>query len=76
MISADFLNINEGWIGLYHDHIKERAGGSQDKIDKEYDIDIITFSHFVPRRDLIPSSTFLLHKTLPMVAGEDFFSCV
>ncbi len=37
---------------------------------KRYDRPVITFSHFVPRLDLIPPPSVLFFKSLPMVSGS------
>jgi predicted phosphodiesterase len=36
---------------------------------KDYDAPVISFSHFLPRRDLLPPTESLLFKGLPKVAG-------
>lgn len=37
---------------------------------REYDLPVITFSHFLPRRDLLPAARFLRFRGLPLVAGS------
>lgn len=36
-----------------------------------YDAPVVTFSHFVPRPDLIPAVRYLLFRGLPLVAGSE-----
>ena len=38
---------------------------------RAYDGPVISFSHFLPRRDLLPETNFLRFKGLPKVAGSD-----
>lgn len=36
---------------------------------REYDAPVLTFSHFLPRRDLLPPARYLRFRGLPLVAG-------
>jgi hypothetical protein len=36
---------------------------------RDYDAPVVTFSHFLPRRDLLPPAKYLRFKGLPRVAG-------
>lgn len=49
---------HEFFLGLNEAHIKD------------YDQPVISFSHFLPRRDLLPSTEQLKFKQLPQVAGS------
>jgi len=44
-------------------------GLNSDRI-RDYDAPVISFSHFLPRRELMPPTDFLLFKGLPRVAGS------
>jgi predicted phosphodiesterase len=38
---------------------------------RSYDAPVVTFSHFVPRPDLLPATRHLLFRGLPLVAGDE-----
>ncbi|EFA85678.1 predicted protein [Heterostelium album PN500] len=58
-ISKRFLDMNDRIIDDF-----------MEKHQYSYPNNIITFSHFLPRRDLLPPKELLLYKSLPMVVGD------
>jgi Calcineurin-like phosphoesterase len=66
----------EGWADLYFCKWPERIGPISEYFLKlntgrlrRYDGPVISLSHFLPRRDLLPPTTRLRFKGLPLVAG-------
>jgi len=66
----------EGWADLYFCKWPERVGPVSEyflKLNatrlKRYDGPVISLSHFLPRRDLLPPTKRLRFKGLPLVAG-------
>jgi len=45
--------------------------GMNGPVIRPYDKPVITFSHFLPRRDLLPDAARLRFKALPHVAGSE-----
>ena len=43
----------------------------QKNIVKKYDVPVITFSHFLPLRKLLPEKQYLTFKALPKVSGSN-----
>lgn len=73
----DEKNELEGWVDFYLCRWPPTAGTIHDyffKMNethlKPYDGPIISFSHFIPRRDLLPPQNMLRFKALPLVAGS------
>jgi len=42
---------------------------NEERVNMEYDAPVITFSHFLPRRDVLPPTAYLLIPFLPKVSG-------
>jgi predicted phosphodiesterase len=66
----------EGWVDFYFCKWPLRIGSVADYFlglnrsrIRSYDGDVITFSHFLPRRELLPTIEKLSFKGLPLVAG-------
>ena len=73
--SADATEL-EGWADLYFCKWPERLGPLSEfflKLNagrlRRYDGPVISLSHFLPRRDLLPPTARLRFKGLPLVAG-------
>lgn len=66
----------EGWADFHFcrwpegvDQVSEFFLGMNEVNIKPYDAPVISFSHFLPRRDLLPPVEHLKFKSLPKVAG-------
>ncbi|GAM22088.1 hypothetical protein SAMD00019534_052630, partial [Acytostelium subglobosum LB1] len=57
-VAGRFLKVNEALIDGFR---RDNASN--------YPKNVITFTHFVPRRELLPPKKVLIHKFLPMVVG-------
>ncbi|ELR17623.1 Ser/Thr phosphatase, putative [Acanthamoeba castellanii str. Neff] len=55
-VAAHFLARNEEWM---------------DSSLLPFDAPVVSFSHFLPRFELLPKRIFLLNKTLPLVVGDE-----
>jgi len=44
---------------------------NEDRINTTYDAPVITFSHFLPRKELIPKVSLLMRSDLSLVVGSD-----
>ena len=69
----------QAWSDFYlvkwpHGWSWENAAEKMLDMNKErvhkYDAPVITFSHFVPRREMVPNASVLMFKGLPLVAGD------
>jgi hypothetical protein len=66
----------EGWADFHFCQWPERVGRPcewflrmNEPHLRDYDAPVVTFSHFLPRRDLLPPAQYLRFKGLPRVAG-------
>jgi predicted phosphodiesterase len=66
----------EGWADFHFCRFPERVGrpcawflAMNEPHLGPYDAPVVTFSHFLPRRDLLPAALFLRFRGLPLVAG-------
>jgi hypothetical protein len=66
----------EGWADFHFCRWPERVGRPcewflrmNEPHLRDYDAPVVTFSHFLPRRDLLPPAQYLRFKGLPRVAG-------
>ncbi len=73
--SADVSSL-EGWADFYFckwpvemESVSEYFLSLNESRIKEYDGPVITLSHFLPRRELLPAVEMLRFKGLPLVAG-------
>ncbi|HEX8180901.1 MAG TPA: metallophosphoesterase [Pyrinomonadaceae bacterium] len=72
----DDVSALEGWADFYFckwppgiEPIHDFFLGLNEAHIKDYDLPVISFSHFLPRRELLPAVANLKFKELPMVAG-------
>ncbi|HEV2149738.1 MAG TPA: metallophosphoesterase [Longimicrobiaceae bacterium] len=66
----------EGWADFHFCRWPERVGrpcewflAMNEPHLRPYDAPVVTFSHFLPRRDLLPRTSYLRFRGLPLVAG-------
>jgi predicted phosphodiesterase len=67
----------EAWADRYFtrwpvgvDRVDEAFLGMNEPHVRRYDAPVVTFSHFVPRPELVPSVQYLRFRGLPLVAGS------